>query len=108
MDFCHTHIGGKQRECRQRCRANRKAFADGGSSVAHRIKAVGAGADFFGQLTHLGDTARVIGHRAVGIYGELDTGVGQHTHGGNCDAVQASKVISAKNGCSKKQDGPHR
>ena len=108
IDAGHAHVGGEQREGGERGGANREAFADGGGGVAHSVEAVGAGADLLGQLAHLGDAAGVVGDRAVGVHGELDAGVGQHADGGDCDAVQTSKVIRAEDGRCEKQDWQHR
>ena len=56
----------------------------------------------------MGDAAGVVGHGAVGVHGQLDAGVGQHTHCGNRDAVQAGKVMRAEDGRREKQNWQHR
>ena len=107
IDTCHAHVRSEQCEGSQRRGANGEALADGGSGVTHRIEAIGAGAHFLRQLAHLGDAAGVIGDGSVGVHGELDAGVSQHTHRGNRDAVQAGKVIRPEDGGCEKQDRPH-
>ncbi len=49
----------------------------------------------FGQTGHFGDTAGVVGDRAVGVKRHDDAGHGQHRGCGDRDAVQAAQCVGA-------------
>ena len=69
--------------------ADGETLTGGGGGVTERIESVGAVADFLRNIRgHFGDTAGVVGNRAVRISGESDTEGGQHTNSGDGDTVQ--------------------
>ena len=47
-------------------------------------------------MAHLGDAAGVVGHRAVGVDGQLDARGREHAQGGDGHAVEAREVGCAR------------
>jgi hypothetical protein len=64
----------EERQRGQRGRSDGEALADGSGGVADGVELVGALTDLFFELAHLGDAARVVSDRAVGVDGELNAG----------------------------------
>src|SRR5699024_4683763 len=60
--------------------------------------------DLFGQASHLGDAAGVVGHGAVSVGGQGDAQGGEHTHSGDADAVQAAVEVGGE-GAGAVHDG---
>merc|ERR1712159_679095 len=93
LDFNNDGTGslthGKHGEGGQDGGADGETLTGGGGGVTERIESVGAGADFLRNIRgHFGDTAGVVGNRAVRISGESDTEGGQHTNSGDGNTVQ--------------------
>ena len=81
-----------------------KPLAGSGSGVAQGVQSVGTVTDLFGQASHLGDAAGVVGHGAVSVGGQGDAQGGEHAHGGDADAVQAAVEVGGE-GAGAVHDG---
>ena len=79
---------GKRRQC---CRADRESLANSCRGISELVQSIGNFAHFFTETRHLGDTARVIRNRTIGIDRHGDTDRSQHTHRGDTHAVQTGK-----------------
>ncbi len=75
-------ISSEESERGERGRTDGETLADGGGGVAHGVELVGASTDLFGEVSHLGDSAGVVGDGAVGVDSQLNTGGRQHTESG--------------------------
>ena len=85
--------------------ADGEALAHGGGGVAHGVQLVGDLTDGVLQAAHLGDAAGVVGDGAVGVHGHGDAGGGEHTHGGQSDAVEARHLVGDEDAHADQQDG---
>ena len=85
-------VVGEQHQCGQTGGADGVALGHGLGGVAHRVERVGDVAHGFGQSGHFGDTAGVVGDRAVSVERHDDAGHGQHRGRGDGDAVQTGQV----------------
>ena len=111
------NVGVHQGKGSQDGGADGETLTGGGGGVTEGIELVGALTNFFRNIRgHFGDTAGVVGNRAVGIGGESDTEGGQHTNSGDGDTVQASGVSASNvvagqdsrdNDDSRREDGDH-
>ena len=83
-----------EQDQRRKCRgADRVALRHGLGRVADRVERIGDRANAFGQVGHLGDAARVVGHRAVGVERDDQAGHRELRHHGDADAEQAGEVM---------------
>ena len=99
--------GNHQRQRRQRSGTDREALADGSGGVADGVELIGDLADFRFEEGHLGDAARVIGDRAVGIDGNRRGDEGQHTDSRHRHAVHAAQEVGQHRGRSQHDQGSH-
>jgi hypothetical protein len=86
-------VGAKERERDERGRADREALADRGGGVAGGVERVGALAHFRRLVRHLGETAGVVGDRAVGVDTERDAERAQHADRRDADAIHAGESL---------------
>ena len=73
---------------------DREALTGSSGGVAQGVQSVGALTHFLGKAGHLGDTAGVVGHGAVGVSRQGDAQRGQHADSSNADAVQTHAEAS--------------
>ncbi len=98
-------VGGVQGQRGQRRRADGEALADGGGGVAERVELVGDLARLGPEVRHLGDAARVVGDRPVGVHAHGDPDRGEHPDPGQRDAVQPRRL---EGHVDRGADGHHR
>ena len=101
-------VGGHESQSGQSGRADSEALAGGGGGVAQRVQRVCALANLRLQTGHLGDTAGVVRHGAVGVSCQRDTQRGQHTHGSQSDTVQTHTGTSCAAGQEERQQDADR
>lgn len=82
-------VGRNKREGGECRRAYCKALTGGGGGISEGIEGVGTLSDLGIESRHFGDTAGVIGNRAVGVGGKGYAEGGKHSHGGKRHAVEA-------------------
>ena len=99
---------GDQGKRGQRGRADGKALSGGGRRISERIKGVGALADLLRQAGHLGDAAGVVGHGAVGVRRQRDAEGGEHTDGGQRNAVKAELGVAVISDRRAEKGGANR
>ena len=80
-------------ESGERGRADRVALRDRLRRVADGVERIGDATYLFGEVRHLGDAARVVRHRAVGVERHDQAGHRQLRHHGDADPEQACEVV---------------
>ena len=90
-------VAVEQDQRRQPGRSDRVALRDRLRRVADRVERVGDAAHAFGQVGHLGDAARVVRHRAVGVERDDEPRHRELRHDRDADAVDvlAGGVVGA-------------
>ena len=87
-------------------------IAGGGSGVAKHVEGVGALAHLFGQESHLGVAAGVVGNGAESVGGQRHAKCRQHADGRKADAVDAGRKVAesackAERGQDSERDDDH-
>ena len=86
-------VGAEQHQGAKRGRADRIALGDRLGGVADRVEGVGAGAHVLLHAGHLGDSAGIVGDRAVGVEGDDHAGEREHRGRGEGDSDQAGELV---------------
>ena len=86
-------VAVEQDQRRERGRADRVALRDGLRRVADRVERVGDRAHRLVEIRHLGDAARVVGHRAVRVERDDQAGHRELRHHRDADPVEAGEVV---------------
>ena len=96
LETAHVLVEEDQR--REAGRADRVALRDGLRRVADRVERVGDPAHGLGEIGHLGDAARVVGHRPVRVERDDEPCHRELRHDRDADAVQvlAGGVVRAR------------
>ena len=87
-------VVGEQHQRGEAGRADRIALGHRLGRVADRVERIGDRAHRIRQLRHLGDAARVVGDRAVGVERDDDARHRQHRGRGDRDAVETRERSS--------------
>ena len=93
----------KQYQCSQTRRANCITFGNSFGCIANRIQWVSYVADFFWQVCHFRNAARVIGNRTIRIQCHDNPRHRQHGGCSNSNTVQASKRVGTPDGKTHSQ-----
>ena len=104
--FQRVGVIGEQHQRRESRRTDRVTFGHGLGGVADRIQRIGDRAHRIRQSRHLGDAARVVGDRTVGVERDDDAGHRQHRGGGDRDAVETGERVGAVDRSAHRNDGP--
>ena len=86
-------VRAEEDERGERGGADRVALRDGLRRVADGVERIGDRANLRRQVRHLGDAARVVGHRAVRVERDDEAGHRELRHDRDADAEEAGDVV---------------
>ena len=108
VNACQAHVGGKQSQSSQGRRGNGKAFTCCSRSIAHCVKVVGALANLARQMTHLGDSAGVVGDGTKGVNSQLHCRGRHHACCCNSDPIKPGKRKRTIDSRGQNKNGQNR
>ena len=99
-------IRNKEGKCGQSGGTDGKAFTHGSCGVADSVKLIGDLTHMGIKTAHLGNTAGVVGDRAISVNGNRDACGGEHADSGKSNTVKVSgNFIGYENANADQNDG---
>lgn len=87
--------------------ANGEPFADGGGGVSGSVQGVGSVSDVLSELAHFGDTTSIVTDRTIGIDGQSNGEVAQHSQSGQGNTEHSKEFVAQIGGNSNAEDWDH-